>query len=432
MKTSSFLPLILISALFFIASCKKDKCVQTVTYKTYEPVYMSYEELRSAVKSEPAQALKKPGKIYMKGNYIFINEIDKGIHIIDNTNPVSPQNIAFINIPGNIDIAAIGNVLYADSYIDLLTLDISNPSNVTVLKRTENALPQRIFTGGYYADPSKGVAIEWVEKKVTEEIETDCSGGGYGGGPVFFEGDVLSNSGGFSSSQSSSDKGGRTIAPGVGGSMARFTINGYTLYVVDQTSLLVFDISNNANPVPAGNAYIGRNIETIFPYKNHLFIGSTNGMFIYNISNPTSPVYVSEYIHGTACDPVVVDDNYAYITLRSGTPCNTDFNQLEVVNIQNLSNPILVNTVPMYNPHGLGIDNSTLFICDGTDGLKVYNATNVITIANNQIAHFKNIQATDVIPYNNRLLMIGENGFYQYDYSDIQNISLLSVIPIEK
>ena len=86
----------------------------------------------------------------------------------------------------------------------------------------------------------------------------------------------------------------------------------------------------------------------------------------------------------------------------------------------------------MTSPRGLGIDNKTLFVCDGNDGLKVYNATNVMQIGNNQVAHFSNIQATDVIPFNNRLLMIGEDGLYQYDYSNIQNITQLSRIPVVK
>src|SRR4051812_35673270 len=94
---------LILALLFMMSSCKKDKCDQTVTYKKYSPVYMSYADLRSSVKSEPAQALKKPGKIYLKGNYIFVSEVDKGIHVIDNTNPSSPQNIAFIKVPGNMD-----------------------------------------------------------------------------------------------------------------------------------------------------------------------------------------------------------------------------------------------------------------------------------------------------------------------------------------
>lgn len=85
----------------------------------------------------------------------------------------------------------------------------------------------------------------------------------------------------------------------------------------------------------------------------------------------------------------------------------------------------------MTNPKGLGIADKTLFICDSQDGLKVYNAQDVMTIGENQLAHFSNIHAFDVIPYNNRLLMIGSDGLYQYDYSNLSNISLLSRIPVQ-
>ncbi|HLP50329.1 MAG TPA: hypothetical protein VK154_05555 [Chitinophagales bacterium] len=414
--------------LMLFSSCRKDKCEQTVTYKRYDPIYMSFEELRSSVKSEPATALKQPGKIYMKGNYIFVNEVDKGIHVIDNSNPSSPQNVAFIKIPGNMDIAAVGNTLYADSYIDLLALDISNPLNVTVTQRVENALPDRIYTTGYYGDPTKGVVTGFNESMVTEKMSNDCNGGGgyWGRGGPWMEGDVFvaNSTGGGSFTK------GNVSAPGVGGSMARFTIANNTLYVVDQSSLRVFNIGGSLTSL--GTTNVGRNIETIFPHNNHLFIGSTNGMFIYNINNPASPSYVSTYIHGTACDPVVVDDHYAYITLRSGTPCNTDFNQLEVVDIANLATPTLKHTVQMTNPHGLGKDGNTLFICDGTAGLKVFDATNPEAISTTPVMTVGNIQATDVIPFNHRLMMIGDDGLYQYDYSNIQNITLLSRIAVER
>lgn len=425
-NTLQTLASVMILAVLLLPSCKKDKCTQTVTYKKYDPVYMSYEELRNSVKTEGPQALKKPGKIYLRGSYIFVNEVDKGIHIIDNSNPSSPQNISFISIPGNMDLAVSGNTLYADSYIDLLALDISNPQNVTVTKRVENALPNRIFTNGYYADPTQGVVIEWKESIVTEKVNSDCQagGGGYWAGP-WMEGDVVMANGTGGGLVKTS-----VSAPGIGGSLARFTIANNTLYVVDQSSLRMFSLT--ADLPSLGTTYIGRNIETIFPYNNHLFIGSTNGMFIYNISNPVSPAYVSTYIHGTACDPVVVDDHYAYITLRSGTPCNTTFNQLEVVDIQNMTNPVLSHTVQMTNPHGLGKDGNTLFICDGTDGLKVFDVTNPTTISTTPVVHVQGIQATDVIPYNNILLMIGDDGLYQYDYTNVQNISLLSRIAVEQ
>ncbi|MDB5284213.1 MAG: hypothetical protein JWO06_3288, partial [Bacteroidota bacterium] len=166
-----------ILSILVLSSCKKDKCAQTVTYKKYVPVYMSYDEMRNSVKSGPAQPLKSPGKIYLKGNYIFVNEPNRGIHVIDNSNPSSPQNVAFISIPGNIDMAATGNVLYADCYVDLLTLDISNPTSVRVLNTVQNALPYPTYTNGYYADPTQGVVKEWQQKMVTEKVNTNCNGG---------------------------------------------------------------------------------------------------------------------------------------------------------------------------------------------------------------------------------------------------------------
>jgi hypothetical protein len=58
------------------------------------------------------QSLRKhstAGKLFIQGHYIFLNEVDKGIHVIDNSNPAQPRNVAFIDIPGNVDLAVKGN-----------------------------------------------------------------------------------------------------------------------------------------------------------------------------------------------------------------------------------------------------------------------------------------------------------------------------------
>jgi hypothetical protein len=409
------------------SSCKKE-CANTMTYKTYEPVYMSYETLRTAVKSSPPHALKNTGKIYTKGNYLFVNEIDKGIHVIDNSNPSAPVVMSFIEIPGCVDMAVSGNTLYADSYIDLVSIDIANPLSVSEISRTENALPNRLITNGLYADPVQGVAIAWKEVEKTEKYGNDCNGSPGYGGPVFMEGDMVK----------ATVNSGSTVVPnafipssaGKGGSMARFTIATNYLYIVDHASLKTFSISgSSATEISTIN--LGWNIETIFPYQDKLFIGSQSGMFIYSISSPASPSLLGSYSHVSACDPVVVDGNYAYVTLRSGTPCQGFSNQMDIVDISNPAAPTLTTSYSMTNPHGLGVDNNTLFLCDGTDGLKVFDKTDVMKIADNKIAQFNNIQATDVIPLNNTLMMIGSDGLYQYDYSDVRNIRLISKITVQ-
>lgn len=414
------------------SSCTKDKCSTTYTYKAYEPVYMDYDEFRSSVASEDPRSLENPGKIYLFGGYLFINEVNKGVHVIDNSDPSNPGNKAFINIPGNIDIAVKSGILYADSYSDLVAIDISDPLNATETKRLEDIFPQRYYSG-YSVDPEKGVIVDWKETDRTETYEVDCGGDDpYYNYPYYVEydnatgGPILFNSVAGANSNSTT-----TINPtGVGGSMARFTVTNRYLYAIDNTDLNLIDISDATSPTVWNKVSIGFNIETIFPYGQHLFIGSQTGMHIYDISSPASPQPVTTYEHIRSCDPVVVEGDYAYVTLRSGTPCQGYTNQLDVVDISDMYNPSLVKSYDMFNPHGLGIDNGTLFICDGDAGLKVFNASDPMTIDQKLLGHFGDIHTYDVIPYNNILIMTGDDGISEYDYSDPQNIVQISQIPV--
>ncbi len=147
-------------------------------------------------------------------------------------------------------------------------------------------------------------------------------------------------------------------------------------------------------------------------------------MFIYDITEPAIPEFVSDFQHGTACDPVVVDDNYAYITLRAGNSCGAFESSLQIVDITDISNPVLKASYTMDNPYGLGINGENLFICEGSSGLKVYNKTDVHNIL--LLAHFEDINTFDVIPLDSHLLLIGEEILYQYSYEN-NTIELLSV-----
>jgi hypothetical protein len=217
---------------------------------------------------------------------------------------------------------------------------------------------------------------------------------------------------------------------GIGGSMARFTISRNHLYTIDETTMRVYDLALPADPVPGSALNVGWGIETIFPYRDKLFIGSRTGMFIFDAANPAQPTQLSTFGHLQSCDPVVVDDQYAYVTLRSGPTCrNTTLNQLDVVDITDLRNPRLVKTYPMQNPHGLGKDGNTLFVCEGEAGLKVFDAADVRAIDQHQLGT-QAIHSYDVIPFRNVAIVVGNDGLYQYDYSDPQNLKLLSKIAV--
>lgn len=409
----------------FLASCK-DKVYEESIFTGNVPVYMSFDDFRSSVNFKSAQEMSQMGKIYFYNDYLFINELYKGIHIINNSDPSNPVNEGFIEIPGNVDMAIKDNVLFADSYIDLVAIYIADLSNPMEVGRVENAFPD-IYppTNPDYpiapVDVEEGVVIDWKIEEVKVKYDVD-----YDYNPYRFYDQIA-----FAETDSYITNDVQTMSVGIGGSLARFAIKDNTLLAINNgVSLKMFDISQPKIIVQGDSINIWTTIETLFTKDENLFIGSTSGMYIYDITNPNAPILLSEYWHITSCDPVVVDDEYAYVTLRTGTTCWGDINELHVIDITNLSNPVLVKEYQMYNPHGLGIDDKTLFICDGTAGLKIFDATDPWQIAANQIIIYDNITALDVIPLNNVLMLIAEDGLYQYDYSDLENISQISYLPI--
>jgi hypothetical protein len=131
----------------------------------YRPIYMSRTEMEKVFVTTP-QALKTPGKIYTKDGYLFVNEVNKGVHIFNNKDPKNPQKIAFIQIPGNIDIAIRGAILYADNGRDLLSFDVTTPTEAKLLNRMKDTFPNQAFppyTGTSFecVDNAKGTVVGW-------------------------------------------------------------------------------------------------------------------------------------------------------------------------------------------------------------------------------------------------------------------------------
>lgn len=402
---------LLLVSILLLQGCLKDTFKRT--YTMFTPVYKTSTQVRANIKSNSAKPIKNPGKLVLLGNYIFLNEVDKGIHVIDNSNPSSPITKYFIDIPGNVDLAVKGNTLYADLYTDLVTLDISDPTNVQVKKIINDVFPFRRYQSGFIMDSSK-IIVDWISKDTT--VAGEYKNISPLRGSIFM--DRVSQFSGTSIASS---------APtGISGSMARFTILNNYMYTVTDNSLNVFNITQPHDPLFSNRVNVGSGIETIYPFKGNLFIGSTAGMFIYQTTNPALPVRLGSLQHIRSCDPVIADDNYAYVTLRSGTMCNGFTNQLDVINIANLSAPTLVKTYPLQNPHGLSKDGNTLFVCDGKAGVKVFDAANVNAI---KLLHTATgIDAYDVIAMNNLAIVIGKDGLYQYDYTNTSRLNLLSVI----
>ncbi len=405
----------------FVNSCVKDTCKDAYTYTLYRPVYETVSQLKANIKSGSPEAIENPGKIVILGHYIFLNEIEKGIHIIDNTNPAAPQNISFVKIPGNMDLAVKGNTLYADSYADLITMDVSDPAHVALKDYKENVLEFTYYNTGIYYDSQYKIA-GW-EKKDTTVIES-CGGGGM----ILFSGAAYVTNAAMSASVPAANKSGSV---GTGGSMARFAIVNNYLYTVNNSDLNVFDISNSNDPAYLSSTTIDFHVETIYPFEDKLFIGSNNGMFIYNLNgSPVKPVQVGQFTHARSCDPVISDGQYAYITLHSGSSCEGYNNELDVVRLNMLVDASLVQVYNLTSPEGLSKDGDLLFVCDGSDGLKVFDASDVL---NMKLLHQFSIgNAYDVIAQNRIALVVTTDALYQLDYSDPANIHVISKLSVLK
>jgi hypothetical protein len=397
---------------FLFQGCLKDKMLKTYTILT--PVYKDKSEVYANIKSNPATGIEKPGKIFMLGNYIFLNEVDKGIHVIDNSNPANPVVKAFINIPGNLDIAVKGTTLYADLYSDLVIVDIADPLHAVFKKYIPNIFPERIYTNGFMADTSR-IIVDWTRKDTTVRFNDYCSRCDY----------ILLSS--YSPVRGSSAAG---SAIGISGSMARFALRNDYLYTVNRNRLTSFNISNPAAPVQTASQQVGWSIETIFPFQDKLFIGSMTGMFIYDVTNPAVPVSQGQFTHMRSCDPVIADGSYAYVTLRSGNNCGDQNNQMDVINISNVLAPTLVKSYTLKNPHGLVKENKLLFVCDGSAGLKMYDASDAVNLQlKKEITSF---ETYDVIAFNGRLIVVAKDGLYQYQYTYPSTLTLESKLAVNR
>jgi len=407
--------------------------IETITYLVNEPKFMPIDAFRSSVNvTTKSVSIGNYGKMCFYNGYIFISEIEKGIHIINNSDPSNPKNIGFIELIGNADLAIRNDKLYADSFIDLVWFDISNPEKPIFEGRLEEVFPSALpstenrhgidYSLCYDANGNvatgRGVIVGWELKERTTTTTTTYR---------------LNIDGRWETLRDmkmSSPSGDRGSSIGINGSMSRFSLYKDYLYSVINNYMSIIDLSGTEPVKAVESVYVGMNVETIFSYKENMFMGTPTGMLIYSVANPLIPEYMSSVWHVFGCDPVVVENDIAYITVHSGNLCGQNANELIIYDVRDVKEPKHIVTYAMTKPKGLGVDNGILFVCDS--GLKIYDSTNPQTLMANRLAYYGGMDGYDVIPFDNVLMMIADDGLYQYDYSDPTKIRQLSKLPIVK
>ncbi len=413
MKRIYLLTVCIISVL--MASCDSDDTPKEQA-KFAVPTLKSVTEIRANVSVGLARETNSNGKIYVAENYLFYIAKEQGVHVFDNTNPAAPSNIAFINLEGVHDIAVKGNYLYADNFVDLLVFDISNIQNITLVRIVANSIS---FSAAYpddaeYYDYSVAASGDQIITGFTIVMKDRPEGQ-----EIFWSEGALAAFDGANGAN-----------VGTGGSYARFQIRNNALYTIDSYKLNVFNITSPVDAFFDKEVFItqwfgGGEFETLFIQKDILFVGSTTGMYTVDASDEFNPYFVSGFSHATACDPVVVSGNTAYITVRGGSSCGAIEDQVNVINVTDIANPTLLSTFLLAEPYGLGVKDEVLYVACGNNGLKVFNAANSanLTLENTYSGNVK-----DIIPLSNQLIVVGDNTITQYSYGTNFTLTLLSQI----
>jgi hypothetical protein len=143
------------------------------TFQAYVPVYAKPTDVTN-IGVEPAKTIQKPGKIYVIGSILLQNDVNKGVHIINISNPRQPQKLAFLRVPWSTEIVVKDNYLYVNNYNDLLVFSLTDVQNPALVKRIANVFPYHYNEyppqqWGYFecVDPSKGIVVDWELRTVT-------------------------------------------------------------------------------------------------------------------------------------------------------------------------------------------------------------------------------------------------------------------------
>lgn len=165
---------VLLVLFILFSSCDPDRSFLPQSGDTYVPVYASNESI-SKIGIEDKKPTVEAGKIYVFENYIFQNDLNTGIHIINNTDRQHPVKVAFLKIPMSTEIAVKEHFLYTNNNKDMVVFDISDPAAPHLVKRVADVFPglsQQYppYRGVYFEcpDPSKGVIIRWEKKDIPE------------------------------------------------------------------------------------------------------------------------------------------------------------------------------------------------------------------------------------------------------------------------
>ena len=408
---------LLILLAIYVSSCTNDLGTSEVTYTKASAVYGNIEEVRATPMVSSSEAINNPGKIFITENSLFIGEEQKGIHVFDNSDPTDPKPMYFMNIPGNREFFVQDGNIYAESYYDMLKIDITNLNQPRISDRVENYLNSRLI------DDNGEAVIGFDFETITRDISNDD----YTFWEEFHQDDyVYYDYKNTVIPQSAIPVSFAGSGNNNSGSVNRITKAKDHVYLVHLDKISVFSDVDGFDILETKFEFFG--METIYPQEDKIFIGARQSVLIYDISQPENPQFFSSFQHGEACDPVYPFDEVAYLTLRSGDDdlCPGEENALVALDIREIIFPQSTKTIEMESPYGLSVIGDKLYVGEGTNGMKIFDISD--KFQPQLIKTIEGISVFDVITHptdENMMLLAGPDGFGQFEIEE--NLDLTEV-----
>jgi len=403
--------LLLCTVAYLFSSCETDICNQTVEYTKATGIYLDIEELRSTPLNAPIRDIKNAGKIYVAEDFTLIGEEGEGIHVIDTKDATNPQTINFINIPMNHEFIVHGNSLFAESHYDMLQIDLSDLTNVRLENRASDYLTSVLTNDEGHR------LIGFETEKVTEKLPCDTDIKANIVNYIDWKNQLIPPSTVPSSFAGNS--------AGATATLNKSALSNNYLYCVTDEDLHVFQATSDLTKVNTLEQF-SSGMETILIREKEAFFGKMDGMTIADLSDPVQPRAIKEYRHERTCDPVLPHNDVAYVTLRA-EDCGGSVNLLDVIDLTSNSTQLsALERIEMDSPFGMAIINETLFVGEGTNGLKTFDIRNERTpILTNW---FQDVEAYDVMlhPNGQMLLVTGSDGLNTYSLDQTQSLTFLS------
>lgn len=203
------------------------------------------------------------------------------------------------------------------------------------------------------------------------------------------------------------------------------------LYVIGETDIITYKQQEDKSVTEVDRQTLGLNLESLFYRKGVLFVGSSERMYICTLGtdylpNLKSTTQYTDMPDVRPCDPIVANDEHAFVSLSSSAPADEDdcgiseVNQLRVFDISNLTAPAEVARLEMEGPKGMALDGDLLFVCEKENGLKVMDVSDAT--APQQIIHFEGFETQDAVSTGTSVFIVGPSDLYEFDYTDRDNI----------